>query len=121
MADARVVADDFHGVRSRLRRGDIVGFRGFPGKTMRGELSLFCVSAALLAPCLHQLPHPHYGLKDQETRYRQRYLDLIMNESTRQKFITRAHIINYVRRFLDELGFLEAGGLSGLSAGGRPA
>ena len=61
----------------------------------------------LLAPCLHMLPHLHYGLKDKETRFRQRYLDLILNEDVRNKFYTRARIISYVRRFLDEMGFLE--------------
>lgn len=53
------------------------------------------------------LPHMHYGLKDKETRYRQRYLDLIINEHVRNKFIVRAKVISYVRRFLDNLGFLE--------------
>lgn len=61
----------------------------------------------LLTPCLHMLPHLHFGLKDQETRYRKRYLDLILNEDVKHKFITRAKIINYVRKFLDSLGFLE--------------
>ena len=53
------------------------------------------------------LPHLHYGLKDKETRFRQRYLDLILNEDVRQTFYVRARIISYVRRFLDEMGFLE--------------
>ncbi len=61
----------------------------------------------LLSPNLHQLPSGFYGLKDQETRYRKRYLDLIMNDNTRQLFITRSRIINYVRRFLDQMGFME--------------
>jgi len=61
----------------------------------------------LLSPNLHQLPSGFYGLKDQETRYRKRYLDLIMNENTRRLFVTRSRIINYVRRFLDNLGFME--------------
>ena len=61
----------------------------------------------LLAPNLHQLPSGHFGLKDQETRYRKRYLDLILSEDTRRIFITRSKIINYIRRFLDNLGFLE--------------
>jgi lysyl-tRNA synthetase class 2 len=56
---------------------------------------------------LHMLPKAHYGFKDQETRFRQRYLDLIMNNFVRDKFIIRAKIVNYVRRFLDNLGFLE--------------
>jgi len=61
----------------------------------------------LLSPCLHMLPSLRYGLKDQEIRYRQRYLDLIMNNENRNIFITRARIVNYVRKFLDERSFLE--------------
>lgn len=61
----------------------------------------------LLSPNLHQLPSGFYGLKDQETRYRKRYLDLIMNDTTRRLFITRSRIINYVRRFFDARGFME--------------
>lgn len=53
------------------------------------------------------LPNKHSGLKDQETRYRQRYLDLMLNQHVRNNFYTRSKIINYVRRFLDERGFLE--------------
>ena len=61
----------------------------------------------LLAPNLHQLPSGHFGLKDQETRYRKRYLDLIMNDTTRKLFITRSRILKYIRNFLDGLGFME--------------
>lgn len=61
----------------------------------------------LLAPNLHQLPTTHFGLKNQEERYRKRYLDLILNDNTRQIFLTRGRIVNYVRKFLDNLGFLE--------------
>lgn len=77
------------------------------GKSKRGELSIFPVELTLLSPCLHALPKAHYGFKDQEQRYRQRYLDLIMNNNVRNKFITRTKIINYLKRFLDNLGFLE--------------
>ena len=59
--------------------GDIVGCTGFPCKTKMGELSLMPKTMKLLSPCLWQLPHLHYGLKDKETRFRQRYLDLIIN------------------------------------------
>uniref|UniRef100_A0A7M4ECU3 Lysine--tRNA ligase n=1 Tax=Crocodylus porosus TaxID=8502 RepID=A0A7M4ECU3_CROPO len=92
---------------NKLRRGDIIGIEGYPGRTKHGELSIISSDITLLSPCLHMLPHLHYGFKDQETRYRQRYLDLIMNEHVRQKFITRAKIISYLRIFLDNLGFLE--------------
>jgi len=107
MADQRTSEQDFGYIHGKLRRGDIVGVRGRPGKTKKGELSIQPKYVELLAPCLHMLPHLHFGLKDKETRFRQRYLDLILNDSVRQKFVTRSRIINYVRRFLDQLGFLE--------------
>ncbi|XP_035445910.1 lysine--tRNA ligase isoform X3 [Spodoptera frugiperda] len=91
----------------KLRRGDIIGCVGHPGKTKKGELSIVPKSIKLLSPCLHMLPHLHFGLKDKETRFRKRYLDLILNDRVRQTFYTRARIIAYVRRFLDNLGFLE--------------
>jgi lysyl-tRNA synthetase class 2 len=92
----------------KVRRGDIIGIVGHPGKTKKGELSVIPVTMTLLSPCLHMLPHLHYGLKDKETRFRQRYLDLILNADTvRPKFLIRAKMISYVRRFLDDLGFLE--------------
>ena len=91
----------------RIRRGDIVGVRGFPGRSKRGELSIFPVEIVLLSPCLRPLPPAHQGLVDQETRYRQRYLDLIMNPRTRDIFLTRSSIIRFMRRFLDERGFVE--------------
>ncbi|XP_058877400.1 lysine--tRNA ligase-like, partial [Acipenser ruthenus] len=90
-----------------LHRGDIVGVEGNPTKTKKGELSIVPTKMMLLSPYLHMVPHLHFGLKDQEKRYRQRYLDLSMNESVRQKFITRAAIFKYLKSFLDGLGFLE--------------
>lgn len=91
----------------KLRRGDIVGVVGNPGRTKKGELSVIPTELVLLAPCLHMLPHLHYGIKDKETRYRQRYLDLIINANVVKKFQVRAQIISYMRRFFDEMGFLE--------------
>lgn len=99
--------EEFLETNEKIKRGDIVGVRGKPGKTKKGELSIIPSEIVLLSPCLHQLPHLYYGVKDKETRFRQRYLDLIINEPVRQKFIVRAKIINYVRKFLDEMGFLE--------------
>lgn len=107
MADQRSSEDDFAYIHGKLRRGDIVGIRGRPGKSKKGELSIQPKHIELLSPCLHMLPHLHFGLKDKETRFRQRYLDLILNETVRQKFCTRSRVINYVRKFLDQLGFLE--------------
>ena len=74
---------------AKLRRGDIVGVVGNPGRTKKGELSIIPSDLVLLAPCLHMLPHLHYGIKDKETRYRQRYLDLIINADVAKKFQVR--------------------------------
>lgn len=99
--------EEYIHINNKLRRGDIIGVQGSPGKTKKGELSIIPWEISLLSPCLHMLPHLHFGLKDKETRFRQRYLDLILNDYVRQKFIIRAKIITYLRSFLDELGFLE--------------
>ncbi|KAI9152503.1 lysyl-tRNA synthetase [Blastocladiella emersonii ATCC 22665] len=102
--DEEVGYEEVHEV---LRRGDIIGVVGVPGKSKMGELSLFPSRTVLLTPCLRMLPNPRTGLKDQETRYRQRYLDLIMNGFVRDRFVTRTRIIGYLRNFLDQQGFLE--------------
>jgi len=77
---------------AKLRRGDIIGVTGHPGKTKKGELSIMPTELKLLSPCLHMLPHLHFGLKDKETRYRQRYLDLILNNKVRETFQIRAKV-----------------------------
>ncbi|TDH66188.1 hypothetical protein CCR75_004908 [Bremia lactucae] len=101
-------AEAFAQIHSILRRGDIVGVKGHPGKSKKGELSIFPQQLVLLSPCMHMLPKTHAGLTlQQDTRYRQRYLDLIMNDDTRTIFQTRAKIINFIRRFLDQQQFLE--------------
>jgi lysyl-tRNA synthetase class 2 len=100
-------AEEFTRVCERIKLGDIIGVRGQPCRTKAGELSVRPVEIIILTPCLHQMPHLHYGLKDKETRFRQRYLDLMMNDSVKQKFVTKSRIIKYLRTFLDELGFLE--------------
>jgi lysyl-tRNA synthetase class 2 len=105
-----------------FKRGDVVGVVGVPSRTKKGELSISPSEMVLLAPNLHQLPSGHFGLKDQETRYRKRYLDLILSEETRKIFITRSKIINYIRRFLDGLGFLEVETpMTSMIAGGATA
>jgi len=112
----------FVSVHDNFRRGDIVGVIGTPTRTKKGELSITPSEMILLAPNLHQLPSGHFGLKDQETRYRKRYLDLILSQDTRRIFITRSRIINYVRRFLDNLGFLEVETpMTSMIAGGATA
>ena len=87
--------------------GDIVGVSGKPGRSRRGEPSLFTGGVELLAKIRRPLPDTFHGLTDVETRYRQRYLDLLMNEETRADFQLRTHMVTAIRRYLDERGFLE--------------
>lgn len=99
--------EEFFKTTDKVKLGDIIGVNGQPCRTKTGELSIRPEEITILTPCLHQMPHMHYGLKDKETRYRQRYLDLMMNDWVKQKFITKTKIIKYVRKFLDDMGFLE--------------
>jgi len=87
--------------------GDILGATGQLFKTKTGELSIKVNSIRLLTKCLRPLPEKFHGLSDQETRYRQRYLDLITNEDTRRTFRLRSAVVSHIRRFLEERGFLE--------------
>ncbi len=87
--------------------GDIVGVTGRAGRSRRGEPSLVTSEVALLAKIRRPLPDTFHGLTDLETRYRQRYLDLLVNEETRAEFELRSRIVSAVRRYLDGHGFLE--------------
>ena len=87
--------------------GDIVGARGEVFRTNKGELSVRCKELRLLTKSLRPLPDKFHGLEDKESRYRQRYVDLIVNESTRATFVTRAKAIAAMRQFMVEHGFLE--------------
>jgi lysyl-tRNA synthetase, class II len=87
--------------------GDILGASGVLFRTKTGELSVRVDALRLLVKSLRPLPDKWHGLADTETRYRQRYLDLIMNEASRNLFRTRARIVRYLRDFLDALDFLE--------------
>ena len=98
---------DFNAAHSLIHRGDIIGARGKIGKSKRGQLSIFPSEVRLLSACMHMLPKDRFGLKDQEVRYRQRYLDLMINPQVKQTFQTRAKIINYLRSYLDARDFIE--------------
>lgn len=114
-------------VHDLLRRGDIVGVKGYPFRTSpkkggEGEVSVFVEEIVLLTPSLRMLPTDHFGFKDLEARYRQRYLDLIMNNSTRDRFIVRSKIISYIRKFFDSRDFIEVETpMMNLIAGGATA
>jgi lysyl-tRNA synthetase class 2 len=90
-----------------LDLGDIVGVAGIPARTKRGEPSLAVEEGELLAKIRRPLPDTFHGLTDVETRYRQRYLDLLVNEETRADFELRTRIVAAIRRYLDSHGFLE--------------
>lgn len=99
--------DAFREIHSLVKRGDLIGVTGFPGKSKKGELSVFPTSIVILSPCFHMLPKSHTGLKNQEVRYRQRYLDLILNNETRRVFTIRSKIVNFIRSFLNDRDFME--------------
>ena len=87
--------------------GDIVGAKGFVFKTKTGEISVHVKELVLLAKALIPLPDKHHGLKDADLRFRERYVDLIVNPEVKQIFTTRSKIISAIREFLDGEGFLE--------------
>ncbi|MDR2356740.1 MAG: lysine--tRNA ligase [Oscillospiraceae bacterium] len=87
--------------------GDIVGAEGLVFKTRMGEISVRCRSLTLLSKSLRPLPEKYHGLTDVETKYRRRYLDLIMDPNTRRVFETRSAFIRHIRAYLDSRGFME--------------
>ena len=87
--------------------GDIIGFEGFVFKTKTEEISVHAKSLKLLSKSLLPLPEKFHGLKDTDTRYRQRYVDLIVNPEVRDTFVKRSQILREVRAYLDSKGFLE--------------
>ncbi len=91
----------------KLDIGDIIGVKGYLFKTKTGELTIMVEEFVLLSKCLRPLPEKWHGLRDIELRYRQRYLDLIVNPQVRETFLKRARIIRFIRQFLENEGFIE--------------
>ena len=87
--------------------GDLIGVTGKPFKTKTGEISIHVESLTLLAKCLKPLPEKFHGLTDTDLRYRQRYLDMIVNPEVRDTFVKRSQIISALRTFLESRGFME--------------
>ena len=87
--------------------GDIIGLEGFVFKTRRGEISIHAKKLTLLSKSLLPLPEKYHGLKNTDTRYRQRYVDLIVNPEVKDTFIKRSRIIRAIRKYLDSQGFME--------------
>jgi lysyl-tRNA synthetase, class II len=107
--------ESFSSQHENLQRGDIIGVVGYPGRTnpkskaaeAKGELSVMATEVVLLTPCLHLLPTTKFPFKDKEERFRKRYVDLIMNDTSRRTLITRTKIVKYISDYLDARGFLQ--------------
>ncbi|MFH0731442.1 MAG: lysine--tRNA ligase [Candidatus Omnitrophota bacterium] len=102
-----IIGDELFNQVKEMDIGDIIGVNGEAFKTQRGEITINALSFTVLAKALRPLPEKWHGLKDLEARYRQRYLDLIANEKTREIFLLRSKLINKMRSFFDERGYLE--------------
>ena len=101
------IGEDIYADFRKWDIGDIVGVEGTVFKTKRGEISVHATKILLLAKSLRPLPEKFHGLKDVELRYRQRYVDLIINDDVQETFIKRSMIIRYIREFLDSRDYLE--------------
>ena len=101
------LGDESYADFKKLDVGDIIGVTGYVFRTMMGEISVHADSVTLLTKSLQILPEKFHGLTNTDIRYRQRYVDLIMNPEVKDTFIKRSQIISAIRRFLDEQGFME--------------
>ncbi|MCR5599260.1 MAG: lysine--tRNA ligase [Ruminococcus sp.] len=100
-------ADLFKEFKKKWDIGDIIGVEGYVFRTRKGEISIHAKSITLLTKSLLPLPEKWHGLKDTDTRYRQRYTDLIINPEVKDTFVKRSKIIASIRRYLDNQGFME--------------
>lgn len=101
------VGEDAYLQFKRFEVGDIIGVRGTVMRTQTGELSLMASTVRMLSKSLRPLPEKFHGLQDVELRFRQRYLDLVMNDWVRELFVMRSRMTRLIRNFLDERGFME--------------
>lgn len=102
-----VIGEEAYAAFKKLDLGDIIGVEGPLFKTKTGEVTVRVQGYTLVSKSLLPLPEKWHGLSDNEQIYRQRYLDLIVNEESRERFIKRSRIVSCIRRYLDERGFLE--------------
>ena len=101
------LGDEAYKEFKRMDIGDIVGVKGYVFKTQTGEISVHAEQVTLLSKSLQPLPEKFHGLVNTDIRYRQRYVDLIMNQDVKETFIKRSEIIREIRNFLDGRGFME--------------
>ena len=97
----------YNKIKKLIEVGDIVEAEGYPFVTRTGEITLHCTDLRIVTKAIHPLPEKFHGLQDQELRYRQRYLDMIMNPEVKETFRLRSRIVSLIRRFFEEQGFLE--------------
>ena len=102
-----IMGDDAYAAFKKLDIGDIIGCKGVVFRTKMGELSVRVTEVTLLSKSLRPLPEKFHGLTDTEMRYRQRYVDLIVNPGVKDTFVKRSQIMREIRAYLDEKGFLE--------------
>ena len=101
------IGEEEYKLFKKMDIGDIVGLKGEVFKTKTGEISIHASEITLLSKSLQILPEKYHGLTNTDTRYRQRYVDLIMNEEVKDTFVKRSKIISAIRRYLDSQGFME--------------
>jgi len=94
-------------VKRLFEVGDIIEVKGYPFVTGTGELTLHCLEVNLVTKAIFPLPEKFHGIQDPEIKYRQRYLDMIMDSTVRERFILRSKIVSAIRRFFEDKGFLE--------------
>ncbi|MEA2102948.1 MAG: lysine--tRNA ligase [Thermodesulfobacteriota bacterium] len=101
------LGDAAYALFKKLDIGDIIGLWGTPARTRTGELSVYVQGFELLSKSFRPLPEKWHGLKDVETRYRQRYVDLTISPGVKETFVTRTRVVSFLRKYMDEQGFLE--------------
>ncbi|MBE6729202.1 MAG: lysine--tRNA ligase [Ruminococcaceae bacterium] len=101
------LGDDEYAAFKKLDIGDIIGVEGVVFKTKTGEISIHTAKIVLLSKSLLPLPEKFHGLKDTDTRFRQRYVDLIVNPDVKRNFIIRSKFIKYMRKYLDDMNYIE--------------
>lgn len=101
------VGEDVYAAFKKWDIGDLIGIKGFVFTTKTGEISVHCQHIELLAKSLLPLPEKFHGLKDTDTRYRQRYVDLIVNPEVKRNFVIRSKFIKFMRKYLDDMNYIE--------------